>query len=913
MAGMESTGTAAGLLTGQARILASIASGAALNRTLDSLTALIEQESPGALASVLLLDETGTRMYVAAGPNLPAEYNAAIDGALIGAAAGSCGTAAYTGNLVVTEDISTDPRWAPWREAALSHGLRACWSTPIFSRQWKVLGTFGMYHTEPGGPSTADLEMIGVAAHLASVAIDQAQSEDACQRSEGKFQAVFNHAFSAMLIVDDAQCILDANPATALLLGASREELLGKHINIFSEPVLPRELPDWTAAWSRFLADGEFSGERVIRTADGGIKRAFYHAKAHFLPGEHLCVMLDVTPLRRSEEAVAQTEQLYRTLVETTNTGYCVVDPQKGVVDANAEYVRLTGFSSVEEIRGCTSRDWTAPHDADRNEAETARCVQDGTVRNLEIDYIDRAGKITPVEINATSIQTENGPLLLALVRDITERKSARQELQTGRDELENRVRQRTAELAHANAQLHQRARQQEAVAAFGRQAVMGSTLDTLLQEAAEQVAATLDVDLGCVMEHSRDGAQEFTLRACAGWPNAPIGLTVSYAGRNTSAGHVINTREPLIVEDLANSRRFVGLMPQCPLPLHSGMTVLITGEDGPFGVLSAHSAHRREFTKDDVHFLQSMANVLAAAIERKHSEQALQTAQQGAVRANNAKSEFLSRMSHELRTPLNAILGFGQLLEIDHLTTRQEESVSQIVRAGRHLLELVNEVLDITRIEAGQLSLASEPIAAAELLREAADLMRPLADARRITINLLPEILEGDYHVLADRQRLRQVLLNLLSNAVKYNLEGGGVEVGGGLSEGGERLRMEVRDTGVGIPAAKLSRLFTPFERLGAEKTGIEGNGMGLALSKRLVDSQRGLIGATSVENSGSVFWIEMPVAAVPTDDPTLSADILEELFALPVLREDPDESYGRKPEKPAPAAQARRLTHRR
>ncbi len=749
--------------------------------------------------------------------------------------------------------------------------------------------------TEPSAPAATS--------HINDAA-GQAEAEAVRQHTEGKFRAVFDHVFSATLIVDDAQEVLYANPAASQLLGVAHADLLGKHLNLFSEPVLPRDLPDWSAAWQQFLTDGEFSGERIIRNSGGGTRRAFYRAKANFQPGEHLCVMLDVTQLRHSEEVVQATEHFYRTLVETTDTGYCIVDPARGIVDANAEYVRLTGSNSLDEIRGCDFLAWTAPHDRDRSAAEIARCVESGSVRGLEIDYLDRAGRITPVEINATTIQTAQGPLLLALVRDITDRHTARQQLHLSRQDLETRVQQRTAELAHANAQLRLRALQQEAVAAFGRQAVMGSNLDTLLQEAAEQVANTLDVPLGCVMEHARDGSETFLLRACTGWPNAPIGVGVSYAGRRTSAGQVMQTREPLIVEDLAARARFVSLMPDCPLPLHSGMTVLINGEDHPFGVLSAHSTHQREFTQDDVHFLQSMANVLAAAIERKHTEQALQAAQQGAVRANNAKSDFLSRMSHELRTPLNAILGFGQLLELDGLSGNQHESVGQIIRAGRHLLGLVNEVLDISRIEAGHLLLTPEPIAAAELLREVTDLIRPLSDARRITVTLRPELADGGHHVLADRQRLRQVLLNLLSNAVKYNREGGRVEIGGGLSTSGERLRMEVHDTGLGIPQAKLSRLFTPFERLGAENTDVEGNGMGLALSKRLVDSQRGFMGAESQEHVGSTFWVEMPVAAAAADDPELSALMLEELLAGPRLREKGSQTYGSPPAELVPTA---------
>ncbi|MDB6148907.1 MAG: Histidine kinase [Chthoniobacter sp.] len=232
------------------------------------------------------------------------------------------------------------------------------------------------------------------------------------------------------------------------------------------------------------------------------------------------------------------------------------------------------------------------------------------------------------------------------------------------------------------------------------------------------------------------------------------------------------------------------------------------------------------------------------------------------ADRANRAKSEFLSRMSHELRTPLNAILGFGQLLEMDNISDGQREEVRHILKGGRHLLDLVNEVLDISRIESGHMHLSPEPVRVSEVLKEAIDLIRPLAAQRRIPITGSAATL-CDRHVLADRQRLKQVLLNLLSNAIKYNREGGSVNVECSEIEG--RLRFSVSDTGVGIQVDKLAQLFQPFERLGADRGPIEGTGLGLALSKRLAELMGGSMGVESTAGRGSTFWVEVALADCP------------------------------------------------
>jgi len=210
--------------------------------------------------------------------------------------------------------------------------------------------------------------------------------------------------------------------------------------------------------------------------------------------------------------------------------------------------------------------------------------------------------------------------------------------------------------------------------------------------------------------------------------------------------------------------------------------------------------------------------------------------------------------MSHELRTPLNGIIGFAQLLELEVQGAEQRESVEMILKSGRHLLDLINEVLDIARIEAGKLALSLEPVLVSEVVAAALDMLRLEAATKRIEV--VVTVLEG--YVMADRQRLQQVVLNLLSNAMKYNRAGGVVRVSCEADPSG-RVRLSVSDTGRGIAPEMMGRLFKPFDRLGAEQTGIEGTGLGLVLSHHLVEAMGGSLSAASEIGQGTTFTVEL------------------------------------------------------
>jgi PAS domain S-box-containing protein len=310
--------------------------------------------------------------------------------------------------------------------------------------------------------------------------------------------------------------------------------------------------------------------------------------------------------------------------------------------------------------------------------------------------------------------------------------------------------------------------------------------------------------------------------------------------------------------DDRARTTQALGSLLQGGPPLE--LKYRVAHADGHWVILETHAQ-----TMTDAQGRPSGAVAISRDVtDRIDLQQALVRAKEEAEQANQAKSEYLSRMSHELRTPLNAIIGFAQLLEMDGLPDDQHESLGHILSAARHLLALINEVLDIAAIEAGRLPLSLEPVEVADVVAEAISLIRPLADQHAILLAA-----PGQHcaeHVQGDRQRLKQILLNLLSNAVKYNREGGSVRLACERAPDG-RLRIEVIDSGPGIPPESQDRLFVPFERLESEQRGVEGTGLGLALSKRLAEAMGGTLGVASAIGQGSTFWVELPLAQKPAE----------------------------------------------
>jgi signal transduction histidine kinase/CheY-like chemotaxis protein len=272
----------------------------------------------------------------------------------------------------------------------------------------------------------------------------------------------------------------------------------------------------------------------------------------------------------------------------------------------------------------------------------------------------------------------------------------------------------------------------------------------------------------------------------------------------------------------------------------------------------------RRELTSKEIQISAKNRELLFEMAGRNEMEFALRESEEVAAKANQAKTDFLSNMSHELRTPLNAILGFAQLLETEPsapLAPAQKRFVDQILKASRHLLQLINEILDLASIESGKMRLSLEAVEVSSVVGECLPLIQAMALKNQVTVSVVPAT--GVPRVWADSMKLKQSLLNLMSNAVKYNRVGGSVSVDvRGVP--GHKIRITVQDTGVGIPLEMQGDLFRPFHRMSATALDVEGTGIGLALTRSIVVAMGGEIGFSSAWQQGSLFWIELPVAQV-------------------------------------------------
>lgn len=273
-----------------------------------------------------------------------------------------------------------------------------------------------------------------------------------------------------------------------------------------------------------------------------------------------------------------------------------------------------------------------------------------------------------------------------------------------------------------------------------------------------------------------------------------------------------------------------------------------------------------------------------------RRAEKDLLEAKEAAEKANTAKSEFLSRMSHELRTPMNAILGFSQMLGREELTDEQLGYIQGISRAGDHLLDLIDELLDLSRIETGNMPMEIQPVRVKPVMEEALAIVQPKIHRRELSLAIKSD---EECVVLADPKRLKQVLVNLLDNATKYNVQGGTLSIHC-QPQGDRKLRVMITDSGRGIEPENLSKLFVPFERLGVEGDGIEGTGIGLVLSKQLVELMGGEIGVESRSDEGTTFWIELSVTdGQASPSPKIAekefAGSGEEVFSVVCVEDNP------------------------
>jgi PAS domain S-box-containing protein len=699
------------------------------------------------------------------------------------------------------------------------------------------------------------------------------------EQAQARFMRILEATtdYAGMATVDGYPFYINA--AGRKMLGIELDEPLEFHLSAChpewaNEIILKEAIP--TA-----IRDGYWRGENALLHRDGReipvSQVLLSHRDADGNVEFISTIVRDLTDRKREEIERMEWANRYDAAIRASGQILFDWNSATNEITYAGDVERLFGYRPVEMAGGLTRfRELIDPADLPRFDERLQQITATRDPFHLEFRLRHKSGRWVYLDARGYFFLDRRGQIgrMVGFFADVTAERTAKEEIAQAHGSLEQRVADRTAELARASALLEDRAHRQEAVAKLGQRALGGEPLGKLMEEAVETIQGVLRVDRCALLALTHDGT-ELVVRALVGWPEEVRGIRVPI-GRNSQSGYTLLTGEPVLMADAATETRFTPSSWIVDAGLKSGLTVLVKGAEGPLGVLATFTMAQRNFLPEDVHFLQSVANVLTAAIQRERAEESIRQAREQAELASRAKSEFLSRMSHELRTPLNAILGFTQLMELENVAPSLAESVHHISQAGKHLLSLINEVLDISRIDAGRFALALEPIDVRAFLNEALERIRNFAQRHNVTAAL--QVSENEappFQVLADRQRLHQVVFNLLSNAVKYNRPGGHVDVS--YRADGPNVRIAVADTGRGIEPDKLARLFLPFERLGAESTDVEGAGIGLALSRGIVNALQGELKVESRAGEGSTFWVTLPQAG----DQAVSAEEIKAVIA--------------------------------
>jgi len=536
----------------------------------------------------------------------------------------------------------------------------------------------------------------------------------------------------------------------------------------------------------------------------------------------YLLIGTDNTARKLAEEALLKAGALQRAIFESANFSSIATDA-KGVIQIfNVGAERMLGYAAADVLNKITPADISDPQEViARAKALSVELAADitpgfealvfkasrGIEDIYELTYIRRDGSRFPAIVSVTALRDAHDGIIGYLL--IGTDNTARKQIEAEQEKLAQRLRD------------HQ----------FYTRSLFESNLDALITTDPAGIITDVNKQMEALTGCTRDELI-----------GAPFARHFTDPGRARAGIKLVLSEKKVTDYELTVSAR-------------GGRETAVS--------YNATTFYDRDRTLQGVFVAArdvTERRRLDVVLQDKNAE--LESAKVVAEKANLAKSEFLSRMSHELRSPLNAILGFAQLLGSDTppATPGQQASIDQILSAGWYLLDLINEILDLAVIESGRLSLSVEPVSLAEVLAECQSLLEQQGQKRGLTLTF--PALDGPLFVLADRTRLKQVLINLLTNAIKYNLPRGSVTVD---LEGGTagRTRINVRDTGEGLPPEKLEQLFEPFNRLGQESSAEEGTGIGLVVSKLLVELMGGAIGVRSTPGAGSVFWFEL---AVPT-----------------------------------------------
>jgi PAS domain S-box-containing protein len=990
-------------LASERAVLELIADGAPFAQVLETLAAEAERQSTdGMLCSILLLDPGRSRLLHGAAPSLPQPYNEAIHGIEIGPRVGSCGTAAYGGKRVCVTDIASDPLWADFKALALSHGLRACTSTPIVSKKGAVLGTVAMYYRAPRAPSARDEQIIGMTARLAAIAIERKHDEETLRSNEERLRATFEQATIGITVADTSARVLEMNRKYCEILRYPPERL---RTLSFRDLTHPADLAE-TEVNLRKLQKGEISDytmEKRYLRGDGS--EVWCRVRVSLLrdaagqPWRFLGVIEDISERRRTEEALRRSEQFNRSIIASSRDCIKTLTLDGVLVWISESGHRALCIDDPSTVIGKSWIDfWTG------EDREAARAAVEAASRGESGSFVGRFtvnGQLRWWDVVVSPIRDASGrpESLLAVSRDVTERVEADMRLREREAELRqlanlipqlawmagpdgdilwynerwyeytgttfeemrgwgwrsvhrpemlpevearwkrslaagepfemefplrgrdgtfrwfltrvNPMRdgsgrvvrwfgtntdvEQVKRIQHA---LEEETRMLELLNKTGTSLSANLDLETLLQSITDAATQLSGAQFGAFFYNVVDeNGEAFMLYTLSGAPRAAF-EKLGQPRATPVFGPTFRGEGVIRSDDITRDARYGKWgphhgMPKGHLPVRSYLAVPVTSRSGEVigGLFFGHS-RESVFTDRSERLVQAVAAQAAVAVdnarlydaaqraaeERKLLLESERHARTTAEHASRMKDEFLATLSHELRTPLGAILGWAHVLRTrSGQDPELQKGLETIERNARTQTQLIDDLLDMSRIISGKLRLDAQSLRPVGVVEAALETVAPAAHAKGIRIERVLDPNAGP--VMCDPARLQQVVWNLLNNAIKFTPREGKVHVS--LARVNSHVEITVADTGVGIDPEFLPHVFERFRQADASTTRkFGGLGLGLSIVKHLVELHGGSIHAYSEGiGRGTRFVVHLPVVALhqhsdegPREHPTSS-----------------------------------------
>jgi PAS domain S-box-containing protein len=536
-------------------------------------------------------------------------------------------------------------------------------------------------------------------------------------------------------------------------------------------------------------------------------------------------------------QAMRVSEERYRTLIEISPDAIMLTDLQWKMILCNQQCAHLHGYSSSEELIGIDMGGFIAPEDMQRARETSQQVIYEGIIGNLEYTLIAKDDMRIPVEVKVALVRDAEGRPsgFVGINRDISERKQTELKLEL-------------------------QARRQSALVDLGLRALSGADISSLMREAVSLASQDLGVEY-CELLELLVEKNSLILREGIGWKEGAIGLIIK-AGEDTQAGYTLLKAEPVIVENLVTETRFTPPVFLLEHNIVAGVTVIIHSKDQPYGILAVHTSQHRQFTPEDVNFLQAIANVLAMAIDNRRLLETESRARQRAEEDKEQTLRSLAIVSHELRTPLTSIKGFASTLLAEDVVwdaEQQRDFIQTINEEANKLNGFIEQLLDLSKMDAGVFKFSTTQQPVEDLIAGAMRHLQALVVQHKLTVNMMDALPE----VVADTQRVEQVLANLVENATKYAPVGTTISVSAQTCE--NFVEFSVADEGPGIPIEEREKIFQPYYRIGDKATlKAKGAGLGLAICSGLVVGQGGRIWVGEHSGPGTVIHFTLPSANI-------------------------------------------------